>query len=191
MDMKTQSHKKQRRSNKKKQRIKAKEIRSGDEIIDKEVAQVSSEEKSFAFFIIGKELFAIELGSILEILHTFNIVSVPHLPKVFSGVINLRNESVPVADLQKLLKEEKIETETKVCLITLIGSSKIGFLVDSDVEIITSEEGKFYPLPDCYTKEEAEFLDGIFWVKDKFIGILKPKEVMETLAEWREDNEKI
>lgn len=150
-----------------------------------------SEEHSFAVFDVGKEKFAINLDSVTEILNTFEIVSVPHLPKMFSGVVKLRGESVPVVDLQTLLKEEKIKTEMRPCLITKVGTKTMGFLVDSDVAIITTEQGKLYPLPDSFTRKEVEFLEGIFWTDKTFVGILKPKEMVEVLAQWRQENEKI
>ncbi len=183
--------KKSKKTEKKRQRIMTKQVKPDDTSVCPPFVGASPNEKSFAVFNVGKERFAIDLDAILEILHTFSIISAPHLPEMFSGVINVREGSIPVISLQELLKEEKIETVTRACLVTSIDSLKIGFLIDSDIEIVTSTKGSLHPLPDCYTKEEAEFLDGIFWVKDKFIGILKPKKMIEILSEWREDNEKI
>jgi purine-binding chemotaxis protein CheW len=155
------------------------------------VEKNKSKEHSFAVFDVGKEKFAINLDSVTEILHTFKIVSVPHLPRMFSGVVKLRGESVPLIDLQTLLKEEKIETEIRPCLITEVGTKTMGFLVDSDVAIITTGQEKLYPLPDSFAREEGEFLEGIFWTDKTFVGILKPKEMVEVLAQWRQENEKI
>lgn len=178
---------KTRKQRTKKKAQKAKESEDTKAPVEKD----KSEEHSFAVFDVGKEKFAINLDAVTEILHTFEIVSVPHLPKMFSGVVKLRGESVPVVDLQTLLKEEKIETEIRPCLITKVCTKTMGFLVDSDVAIITTEQGKLCPLPDSFTREEVEFLEGIFWIDKTFVGILKPKEMVEVLAQWRQENEKI
>ena len=150
-----------------------------------------SEEHSFAVFAVGKEKFAINLDYITEILHTFKIVSVPHLPEMFSGVVKLRGASIAVIDLQTLLKGEKIETEVRPCLITKVGTRTMGFLADSDVAIIAAGQGRLCPLPDSFTKEEVKFLEGIFWTDQTFVGILKPKEMIEVLTQWRQENEEI
>jgi len=153
--------------------------------------QTDIDERNLAVFAVGREWYAFDLDVILEVLHTFDIVSVPHLSELFLGVVNIREETVPVVDLRWLLKEESIETEVRTCLMTIVGSEKIGFVVDSDVEITDLNSGKFYPLPDCYTKEETEFIEGIFWAGDKFIGILNPGRVLDVLSGWRPGSEKI
>jgi len=150
---------------------------------------IETKERSFAIFAVGFEWFAIDLDSILEILHSFEIISVPHMPDSFCGVTSLRGESVPVVDSQKLLKQESKIGGAKSCIITLMDATKIGFLVDSDVEVVNLNQGRFCPLPDCYTKDEAKFLEGIFWIGDKFVGIIKPNQALEVLTEWRKENE--
>jgi len=152
--------------------------------------RTGEEERNFAVFLVGGEWFGIDLNSIMEILHDFDVIPVPHLPAAFAGVTNLRGESLPVVEMRKLLNEPEIKTETVSCLITVVGRAKIGFLVDSDVEIVNVETGRLYPLPGFYTKEEMKFLESIFWFKDKFIGILKPEPTLEVLTEWRVENEK-
>ncbi len=162
------------------------------EIPKKRIEASKAEDKSLAVFGVGKEWFAIELDAILEIIHSFELISVPHLPVSFIGVVNLRGESVPVIDLRSLLKEKEPDedkTEVRPCLITIIDDSKIGFLVDTEVEIVNFNEGKFSPLPDIYSKEEAKFLAGIFWYQDRFAGVLKPRELIDTLTEWRQNDE--
>ena len=151
--------------------------RSGDDV------------RNFAVFLVGGEWFGIDLNSIMEILHDFDVIPVPHLPAAFAGVTNLRGESLPVVDMRKLLNEPEVKAEIVSCLITTVGRAKIGFLVDSDVEIVNVETGRLYPLPGFYTKEEMKFLESIFWFKDKFIGILKPEPTLEVLTEWRMENE--
>ena len=153
-------------------------------ILRKEQATKEITERSFAVFAVGKEWFAVDLDSTLEILHTFEIVTVPHLPETFSGVTNLRGESVPIVDMQKLLRAEAETAATKTCLVMMLGATKIGFLIDSDVEIVSAVQGKLYPLPDCYSKDEAKFLEAIFWLSDRFVGILRPAQALEVLTSW-------
>lgn len=175
----------------KKRAVKKKHTIKAVKTSKKDVQEQEIKEKSYAVFDVGKERFAINLDNIKEILHTFKVMDVPHLPEMFSGIVKLRGESVPIIDLHNLLKQQDIKVEIKPCLITKIGSSTMGFLVDSDVTIITTEQSKIYPLPDCFTREELEFLEGILRIDNTFIGVLKPREMVEILAQWRQGNEKI
>ncbi len=156
-----------------------------------EASVKASDEKSFAVFNVGKEKFCVDLDLIHEILHTFSVHAAPHLSKVYAGIINLRGDSMPVVDLCRLLHEEKIEKGTRTCFVASIGPSRVGFMVDSDVEIVTAKKGRLYVLPDCYDKEESKFLVGIFWLGDELVGILRPQEVVNVLSKKRKDNEKV
>lgn len=148
-------------------------------------------DKGYAVFRVGKEKFCIDLDLIHEIINTFSIHSAPHLPKVFSGVITLRGESMPAVDLYRLLHKENRREGARTCLVVSIGSSRVGFLVDSDVEMVAAKHGSLHPLPDCYNEEESDVLDGIFWVGGEFIGILRPHDVVRIIAKCAEDDEKV
>ncbi len=153
-------------------------------VLDREAPAKDISERSFAVFTVGKEWYAVDLDATLEILHSFDVVAVPHLPEIFSGVTNLRGESVPVVNLKKLMGAEPAPDSISVCLIMFYGSTKIGFLIDSEVEIVNAPQGRLCPLPDCFTKDEARFLEAVFWMGDRFIGLLKPGQALEVLTKW-------
>jgi purine-binding chemotaxis protein CheW len=155
------------------------------------VQETEHGEISYAVFNVGSEKYAINLDSIKEILHDYDIMEVPHLSQTFAGAVKLRGESIPVIDLQVLLQSTRTNISIKPCLIIKIDDSNMGFLVDSDIMIITTEDAKLYPLPDCYTREEIEFIEGILWTKNNFVGVLKPRKMVKILAGWRQENEEI
>jgi purine-binding chemotaxis protein CheW len=145
--------------------------------------------RKFALFAVGKEKFCIDLDHITEILDTCEVVPAAHLPDSFAGITKFHGRSVPVVDMRRLLSEEDVDASVRACLLTKVKSSPLGLLVDSDVTIAASRKGKLVALPDCYTKEEAEFLEGIFWHGDSLFGILKPKQMVAELAQWKVKNE--
>lgn len=151
---------------------------------------VESGEAKMAVFQVGIEMYAFPLENIIETLYSFTIAAVEHLPVVFAGIVSLRGKSLPVVSLHDLLKIEKCEDPTPVCVIVDMGGDLMGFLVDSDIEIVPEHMGTRHALPDCYTAEEEEFIEGIFWLEQRFIGILNPRRMMEVLAGWRKGDEK-
>jgi len=141
--------------------------------------------KRYAFFNVGKQNYAIDVDRVIEVLHQYAIEPVAHLPDAFLGVIHLRGVSIPVIDLPQLLREEKLEGSEKTCIIAMLGHEQIGLLIDSDIEIIMSDECRVHTLPDCYTKEEARFIDGILALDDTFMAILNPDGMIQALTDWK------
>jgi purine-binding chemotaxis protein CheW len=149
-----------------------------------------SSEAKVAVFQVGIEMYAFPLESIVETIYSFTLAHVAHLPDVFAGIVNLRGRSLPVVSLHELLKVEKCEDPTPVCVIVKMNGDLMGFLIDSDIEIVPEHMGTRHALPDCFTAEEGEFIEGIFWLEQRFVGILNPRRMMEILAGWRNGDEK-
>ncbi|MBN2620359.1 chemotaxis protein CheW [candidate division WOR-3 bacterium] len=149
-----------------------------------------SSEVKIAVFQVGIEMYAFPMESIMETLYSFTVTHVEHLPEVFTGIMNLRGRSLPVVSLHTLLNVEECKDPTPVCVIVKMNGDHMGFLVDSDIEIIPEHMGSRHALPDCFTAEEGEFLEGIFWFEQRFVGILNPRRMMEMLAGWRSGDEK-
>lgn len=167
---------------------KSTKIRSRASVQEKDMPTTARENpdlKRYAFFCVGKQKYAVDVDRVIEVLHQFTIEPVSHLPETFPGIIHLRGVSIPVVDLPYLLREEKIESGEKTCLIAMLEKEQIGLLIDSDIEIIMSDEGFVHTLPDCYTKEEAQFIDGILAVDDAFMAIINPNGIVRTLIDWR------
>ena len=119
-------------------------------VLETDAAIATSEKpglKRYAVFRVGQQKYAVDVDNIIEVLHQFTVERVSHLPDVFPGVINLRGTSIPVVDLPCLLREETIASDEKTCLIAMLDKEQIGFLIDSDIEIIMSDEGRVHALP--------------------------------------------
>jgi purine-binding chemotaxis protein CheW len=171
-----------------KKRKKPTEIKTRTPAHNKDILTATREKpglKRYAFFSVGKQRYAVDVDRIVEVLHQFTIEPVSHLPEAFLGVIHLRGVSIPVVDLPYLLREEKIESIEKTCLIAMLEREQIGLLIDSDINIIMSDEGCVHMLPDCYTKEEAQFIDGILALDNDFMAIINPNGIIRTLTDWK------
>ena len=153
------------------------------------VSPGNATENKIAVFRVGEEMFAFHLDAIRETLYSFTLKTVEHLPEIYKGIISFQKKSVPVVSLRELLELESTGTTDPVCVVVAMGGDYMGFLVDTDIDIIPESMGQRQPLPDCYTLEEAEFIEGIFWLDQRFIGILNPLRMMEVLVGWRKGDE--
>jgi len=152
-------------------------------------AQTDAENK-MAIFRVGEETYAFHLEIIIETLYTYTLKPVGHLPDVYKGIISFQNRPVPVVSMRELLRVGDTGPSNPVCLVVVMNGDHMGFLIDTDIDIIPESMGQRYSLPDCYTLEEVEFIEGIFWLDQRFIGILDPLRMMEVLVGWRKGDEK-
>ncbi len=63
----------------------------------------------FLTFTLGKEIFALDIGTVREVLELTSITKIPRTPKFMRGVINLRGHAVPVVDMRLKLGMSKGE----------------------------------------------------------------------------------
>ena len=104
----------------------------------------------FLIFKLNDELFGIELQKTLEIIrYDMDIIRIPGESEWIKGVINLRNNIVPVVDLKKRLGlweaeghrggngSEKVTASNGLSLILMarVNNEAIGFIVDEVMEL--------------------------------------------------------
>jgi chemotaxis signal transduction protein len=175
---------------KKKRSVRKKEPLQKDIKKQKATLPPKETEKKLAIFRVGDEMYAFHLDIIMETLYNYSLKPVEHMPEMYKGIISFRNKSVPVVSLRELLKAGDTGSSDPVCVVVTMDKEHMGFIIDTDVDIIPESMGQRYPLPDCYSIEESEFIEGIFWLDQRFIGILNPLRMMEILVGWRKGDEK-
>jgi len=70
-------------------------------------------------FIIGKEVYGIEIKYVMEIIGMQQITEVPELPEYIKGIINLRGKIIPVLDVRLRFKKEPMEYNDRTCIIVV------------------------------------------------------------------------
>ena len=100
---------------------------------------------SYLSFKLGDELFAVNVGKVLNILEMTRITKVPNSPEYMKGVINLRGSVLPVIDMRVKFGLELTEETVNTCILVLDieidnESVKVGALVDAVSEVLEIEE---------------------------------------------------
>jgi purine-binding chemotaxis protein CheW len=129
------------------------------------VAGVGQDTRPWMVLGIGSERYGIELADVAEVLAQVQITPVPGTPRHLAGVINVRGEIRPVADLRRLLGIDAAETGTRarVILIRLDGR-EMGLQVDSVEHIRWVAAGDLRSPSDGDAGLSARFLKG--WTGD-------------------------
>jgi purine-binding chemotaxis protein CheW len=149
-------------------------------------------EKLLTFTLAG-ELFALDIGSVREILDYTEITKIPQTPEFMRGVVNLRGNAIPVIDLR--LKFGLGATErtlnTRIIIIEVVADGEmtvLGSMADSVKEVYETESGRIDPPPRMGAKINTAFIRGIGKKDDKFIIVLDIGKVFseEELSSVRE-----
>ncbi|MCE5242279.1 MAG: chemotaxis protein CheW, partial [Desulfobacteraceae bacterium] len=114
-------------------------------------------------FRLDREVFALEISKVREVLDFTNITKVPQTPDFMLGVINLRGSVVPVVDMRLKFGMSATETTVNTCIviveIELDGEKTIlGALADSVQEVIDLEADQIEPPPRIGTRLKTQFI---------------------------------
>lgn len=132
-----------------------------------ETEQKVLKQERYILVQIDGQNYALNIANIQEIIRFSDFSTVPSESDDVLGIINLRNEIIPIINIQKLLKAEskEIDDETKI-IIAYNSGFKFGFIVDKILSVISVNEYEIKPLPTI-----ANY-------KDIFTGTIKSDERM-------------
>ena len=134
-------------------------------------------------FSLDREQFAVDIGSVREVLEFSAATKVPRTPDFMRGVINLRGSVVPVIDLRLKLGLSRTENTIDTCVIIIevdAGGEKLvlGALADSVQEVIELDPKSIQPPPRMGTRVNIDFIRGIGKRDEQFIMLLDISRVL-------------
>jgi purine-binding chemotaxis protein CheW len=121
---------------------------------------------------LGKELYAISVPNVREIIRPPDISPVPRAPAEFLGVINLRGKIVPVVDLRIKFGLEFTGRTERTCVVIVEtkagnGSRKLtGLLVDEVREVFTLNSSEIEDAPSFGASIDACCIRGLAKTKE-------------------------
>lgn len=137
---------------------------------------------SYLTFTLDRELFALPVSKVLEILEISPIVKVPLSPAYMRGVINLRGNILPVIDARNKFGMPDAPFTIHSCIVVVgIGTGKdpllVGVLVDSVKEVIGIPETAIQPSTGIGAFCNNDLVAGMGKTGDEFAMILDPDKV--------------
>ena len=137
----------------------------------------------FLTFTLGKDMFALDIIGVREILDMTEITRIPHTPPSIRGVVNVRGAAVPVVDLRLRfgMQETAHTVHTRIINVEIHkGDSMtvLGAIADSVKEVLELEADSIVPPPSMGASVNTDFLRGIGKVNDKFLLVLDIAKVL-------------
>ena len=146
---------------------------------------VSDLSSQYLTFTLDRELFALDIAKVREVLEFSAVTRVPRTPEFMRGVINLRGSVVPVVDLRLKFGMGATEPGVDTCVIivevNLDGEDVVlGALADAVQEVFDLEGDQIEPPPRIGARLDTRFIQGLGKKDDVFIILLDIDKVFST-----------
>lgn len=140
--------------------------------------------QQFLTFALGKEVFAMDIRTVREIIQYGPMTTVPLMPDFVRGVINLRGAVVPVIDLHARFGHPVAQITKRSCIVIFDAQREgerieLGLLVDGVSEVIEIAADQIDPPPQFGGAVQREFIQGMGKTGKRFVIILDPDKAFD------------
>lgn len=151
------------------------------------MSKVSETSKDAQFVTLGieREVFAVPVETVVEIIDMRPVFRIPDTPPYFAGLIDVRGRGVPVIDLRvKLGLLATASTEhTRILVLTIpIGEGELalGLIADRVFEVMALDLAQIEPPPDIGVAWHSDYIRGIGRRGDGFVVIFNLAKLFST-----------
>ena len=125
-------------------------------------------------FVIGKELFGVNILMVQEIIREMPFTPIPNSPDFIEGVINLRGNIIPVIDLRRRLNASSDKPASNIWIIILnINNRVAGFIVDSVTKVLKVPLENIKPPPDIVVSSlQNQYITGVCRIDEHLLILL-------------------
>jgi purine-binding chemotaxis protein CheW len=129
---------------------------------------VDTQKDKYLTFMIGKEVYGIDIGIVTEIIGLQKITEVPEFPVYMKGIINLRGKIIPVMDVRLRFKQAARDYSGRTCIIIVdSGGLNLGLIVDAVAEVLAIPESNVVAPPSIHGATENRYIKAIGKVDDQ------------------------
>ena len=134
---------------------------------------------------IDREVFAVSVAGVQEILDLCPIARLPHAPPYLLGMIDVRGHGVPVIDLRTRLGLPVAETtpDSRILVIEVPAGGRslvVGLLADRVFEVTALDGGRLDPPPEIGTRWRSECISGVGRRGDAFVVVFDLERLFTT-----------
>ena len=120
------------------------------------------ERRGVLTFVVGGEVYGVDILSIREIIKLREITEVPRAPRFLLGVVTVRGLVLPVVDLRLRLRLDlPLLGRNARILVVMHKGERFGLLVDEVRGVVRFADEQIEPVPASLAPSEAPFLAGI------------------------------
>lgn len=134
---------------------------------------------------IDKEIFAVPVVRVQEILELCPIARLPHAPAYLLGMIDVRSQGIPVIDLRAKLglgaTADSLDTRIIVLTVEIGGRALVlGLKADRVFEVTGLDDDKIEPPPEIGVRWRSEAIEGVGRRNGAFVTVLDLTRMFST-----------
>lgn len=138
-------------------------------------------------FSLGKQIFAIDILQVQEIIRMLEITQVPNVPEFVKGVINLRGKVIPVVDLRKRFNLTAAEENLQERIIVVKGENKpVGMVVDDVSDVLRFPQDEVESAPAMVSNIDSQSIAGVVKAKDRLVILLDVAKILSMMEQSRQ-----
>ncbi|EPS3385824.1 TPA: chemotaxis protein CheW [Vibrio vulnificus] len=120
------------------------------------------EQQEYLSFVVDDDEYGVPILDVREVRGWSDVRKVPNAPAYLVGVLEIRGEYVPVADLRVRfhLPSSRISNTTVVVVLNDVQHNPLGIIVDAVAEVYALDEGEIKPPPQTM-KMEQRYIKGL------------------------------
>ena len=124
-------------------------------------AERTSDICQFVTFVVGDEIFAVDLAPVQEIIRVPDVVGVPMAPSSLDGLANLRGKILPIISLRRIFgfEERPYDDSTRAVVIDL--GQPLGFVVDRVASVVSVGRAQIESPASIKSTVDTELLSGL------------------------------
>lgn len=135
-------------------------------------------------FKVGELLYGVDINLVQSIEKQVKVVPVPNATDYIKGIVNLRNEVIPLYSLKRKFKM-KDEGYTECSIIVNTGQVKLALEVDDVIEIGDIKPENIMKMPSIIKNDNTRFMDRVAHI-GKDLAVLM--DVCQMLSDDEVDN---
>jgi purine-binding chemotaxis protein CheW len=133
----------------------------------------------FCTFFLDGHFFGVPVQQVQEVIRYQEMTRVPLVPRVVSGLINLRGQIVTAIDLRRrLAMSERRADQLPMNVVVRTDDGALSLLVDEIGDVIEVEEKTFEQPPETLKGIAREMIRGVHKLPERLLLLLNTERVV-------------
>ena len=143
--------------------------------------------RQFVTFRMEKEIFAVPLIEVQEIIRLPDIVEVPRSAQHLKGLANLRGSVLPVISLRRVFGMSETAADDSTRVVVMNAGTPIGFIVDRMERVIAADSREVESVNSIRATVDADMLQGVVKRPDGMVMILDTAKLLKGEGKTRNE----
>ena len=137
--------------------------------------------QQYLTFILRDEIYGLDILKVREIRGYETVTRIANTPEFIKGVINLRGNIIPIADLRlKFNMQHATYDELTVVIILDVGDRIVGIVVDGVSDVVQLNPEQIRQVPNISAEIDTRYITGLATLDKKMLILINIEKLMNS-----------